>query len=122
MQRTQQRQVILDLILRAPDHPTAAQVFQRARKILPRVGQATVYRSLAHLVEEGLIRELRVGDVTQYDRRTDRHDHLVCRQCGCVEDVEAAAPSNTLHEIAAAHDFVVESHHTEVSGLCRSCR
>ena len=84
MRQTQQRQLIFDLVEQAADHPTAAQIFERARQLMPTIGYATVYRTLGTLVDEGMIRELRVGDVAQYDGRTDRHDHVKCRRCGRV--------------------------------------
>lgn len=122
MRQTRQREVILGLVLRGMDHPTAAQVFDRARKELPSVGYATVYRTLGALVDEGRLRALRVGDVTQYDRRTDRHDHLVCRQCGKVCDVEVPIGAENLSEIEAESGFSVDEYHVEIFGSCAECR
>lgn len=114
--------MILELILNATDHPTAAQIYERARQVLPSVGQATVYRTLRRLVAEDLIREVRVGDVTQYDRRTERHDHVICRRCGCIGDVWVEMPEGILDRAAAQCGFRIEEHHTELFGLCPSCQ
>lgn len=122
MRRTQQRQLIFELVAQASDHPTAAQIFERARKVLPTIGYATVYRTLGTLVEEGLIRELRVGDVTQYDRRTERHDHIKCRRCGRVGDVVVPVGGGELAEAASKCGFRVEDYHVEILGLCPDCQ
>jgi len=123
MQRqTKQRQAILELIERSHDHLTAAQVYDRVRQVLPSVGYATVYRNLHGMTEEGLIREIRVGDVSQYDRRTERHDHLVCRKCGRVVDVFMPVPQEALLQAAADSGFQIDEYHTQLSGVCPDCR
>jgi Fe2+ or Zn2+ uptake regulation protein len=122
LRQTRQRQAILELVRQADDHPNASQVYERARKLLPGLGYATVYRTLGKLVQEGLIREVRVGDVTQYDRRADRHDHAVCRRCGRVADVEVPVGRRALDEAAAASGFQIEDYHTELAGTCSDCR
>lgn len=122
MRKTQQRQLIFNLVAQAGDHPTAAQIFERARRLLPTIGYATVYRTLGTLVEEGLIRELKVGDVAQYDRRTDRHDHVKCRSCGRVGDVVVPVGGRLLAEAVSQSGFRVEDYHVEILGLCPECQ
>jgi Fur family ferric uptake transcriptional regulator/Fur family peroxide stress response transcriptional regulator len=122
IRQTKQRQAILEAVERSHDHPTAAQVFERVQRVLPGIGFATVYRNLGALAEEGTIRELRVGDVTQYDRRTDRHDHAVCRQCGKLVDVSVPLPAETVQAVMDQTGFQVAGYHTEVFGLCPECR
>lgn len=122
IRQTKQRQAILEVVERSHDHPTAAQVFERVQRVLPGVGFATVYRNLAALAEEGLIREIRVGDVTQYDRRTDRHDHAVCGQCGKLVDVMVPLPAEVVQAVMEQCGFEVAGYHTEVFGRCSECR
>jgi Fur family transcriptional regulator, peroxide stress response regulator len=122
IRQTRQRQAILQAVERSHDHPTAAQVYERVRQVLPGIGYATVYRNLGALAEDGLIREIRVGDVTQYDRRTDRHDHAVCRGCGKLVDVLVPLPSETIQAVMDQCGFKVAGYHTEVFGLCSECR
>jgi Fe2+ or Zn2+ uptake regulation protein len=120
--QTRQRQAILNLIQQADEHLTAAQVYERVRQVLPTIGFATVYRNLNAMAEEGVVRVIRVGDVSQYDRRTERHDHVVCRRCGKVADVQLPVPAETLAAAAAETGFRIDEHHTELSGLCPGCR
>jgi Fur family ferric uptake transcriptional regulator/Fur family peroxide stress response transcriptional regulator len=122
IRHTQQRQAILEAVERSPDHPTAAQVYERVRRVLPGVGFATVYRNLGALAGEGLIREIRVGDAIQYDRRTDRHDHAVCGGCGKLVDVLVPLPDAVVRSVLEESGFQVVGHHTEVFGLCSNCR
>ena len=69
-------------------HPTADDMVQRVREVLPTVSHATVYRNLQELVREGLIRTLEVaGTAVQFELNPDDHHHFVCDKCGRVWDV-----------------------------------
>lgn len=120
--QTRQRDAILEYVSRSEDHPTAAQVYTEVRKVLPRIGFATVYRNLRVLSEDGQLQELRLGDVTQYDRRTERHDHVICRTCGRLTDVTLPHAEEAIEAAATQTGYQIERHHTELVGLCPSCR
>src|SRR4051812_27702673 len=85
---TPQREVLLRVLSETMGHPTADDMVQRVRKVLPTVSHATVYRNLQELVREGLIRTLEVaGTAVQFEINPDDHHHFVCRKCGHVWDV-----------------------------------
>jgi len=84
---TRQREAVYEVIQQAEKHLTAQEIYDRVRERLPGIAYATVYNALAYLQEAGLVRTLNVGGgPTLYDRRTERHDHVVCRRCGKVVD------------------------------------
>src|SRR6266851_7819898 len=86
---TRQRKVVLDVLRGGDAHPTAAEVFAAARKIMPSISYATVYNSLRYLREAGLVREVAFGNgASRYDRETDRHDHAICSRCGMLTDFD----------------------------------
>src|SRR2546428_13877357 len=88
---TRPRRLILD-VLRATDaHPTAAFVYQRVRRRLPRVSLATVYRNLRMLAAEGLLAERADAGGMRFDGNTGPHDHFTCLACGRLYDVPAPA-------------------------------
>ena len=120
--QTRQRDAILEYVISSGDHPTAAQVYAEVRKVLPRIGFATVYRNLRVLTEEGHLQEVRLGDVTQYDRRTERHDHVICRCCGRLTDVTLPQAPEAIQAAAEQTGYQIERHHTELVGLCPACR
>ncbi len=73
---TKQREVVLCVVFEAEQHPTANEVFDRAKTLLPGISFATVYNSLRFLKEAGDISEISFGNgVTRFDRITSRHDH-----------------------------------------------
>lgn len=120
---TPQRRAVLDVVDRATDHPTAAEVLERVNEVLPGVGAATVYRTLGRLVDAGQIAELRLGaSATRYDRNVGHHEHLVCDRCGRVEDIVLDVDAaHVLAPLAARDDFTVTGYDLRVHGVCHDC-
>jgi len=118
---TRQRMVILDELRKVSSHPSADDMYEIVRKILPRISLGTVYRNLEVLTEMGLIRKLEInGGVMRFDGDVSKHYHLNCVQCGKVFDIPEDEVSiqfssdtvNGFHVIDYTLNFV---------GLCDKC-
>jgi Fur family ferric uptake transcriptional regulator len=121
--QSRQREVVLEVVRSTMDHPTAEWVHRQARRRLPRIGLATVYRNLKRLVEEGLIRELHsAGHSTRFDGNTGRHYHIRCLGCGRVNDLPVSVDAWLEEEAARAMNYRVLGHQVEVLGLCPLCQ
>lgn len=84
---TKYAKLILELVNQSDKHMTAEQLFLELKKTEPKVVQATVYNNLNTLCREGLIRKLSIeGSPDRYDK-IRRHDHLVCKKCGALSDI-----------------------------------
>ena len=121
---TRQRSLVLELV-RAPDeHPTAAEVFQAARRKMPGISYATVYNSLRYLKDAGLIREIASfgKSPSRYDSETYRHDHAVCSSCGKLVDFDLPGTVALTRAAARASQFQPESVHLTLYGRCPKCR
>jgi Fe2+ or Zn2+ uptake regulation protein len=124
---TRHRQAVLQTVAAQPVHLTAAEVYDAVRTRDPGIAFATVYNALHYLVALGLIAEVRRPDgVVSYDRQTTPHDHVICRQCAAISDVQRtpvllAAPS-AYAEVAAQTHFTIERHRVEFVGLCPACQ
>jgi Fur family ferric uptake transcriptional regulator/Fur family peroxide stress response transcriptional regulator len=114
---------VLDVLAEATDHPTAAQVFERVQQRQPSVGPATVYRTLGLLVAEGQARMFALGDgaSARYDANTDRHDHVVCTECGAAMDVDALLPGTTVAQLAARTGYEITEYDLQFHGRCPDC-
>src|SRR6267143_3428287 len=120
---TRQRQVVLDLVRAGDTHPTAAEIFEAARKTMPGISFATVYNSLRFLKEAGLVREVAFGNgASRYDRETERHDHAICSSCGKLVDFDLPGTVALTRAAARASHFQAESVHLTLVGLCPKCR
>jgi Fe2+ or Zn2+ uptake regulation protein len=119
---TPQRLVILRELRRRERHATADEIGQAVREALPGTSIPTVYATLELLVELGLARRVGAGSgATLYDARTAPHQHMVCRRCGRVDDLDGEVETGALREAAGADGFHVEGVEVVMSGLCADC-
>ena len=120
---TRQRTVVLDVVRGREHHPTAAEIFEAARKKMPGISLATVYNSLRYLKAAGLVREICFGNgASRYDRETDRHDHAICSSCSKLVDFDLPGTVALTRSAARAAGFKAESVHLTLVGLCPDCR
>jgi Fur family transcriptional regulator, peroxide stress response regulator len=120
---TRQRQVVLRVVSETPEHPTASEVFEQARKLLPTISYATVYNSLRYLKEAGLVLEITFGNgASRYDSETGRHDHALCTECGKLVDFDIPETVELMRSAARRSRFKPESIHLTLMGLCPDCR
>ena len=121
---TRQRSLVLDVVRTPDEHPTATEVFERARETMPGISFATVYNSLRYLKEVGLIREIASfgKSPSRYDSETYRHDHAVCSECGRLVDFDLPETVELMRSAARASRFKGESVHLTLVGLCPKCR
>ncbi len=119
---TSQRLVILRELRRRGRHATAQEVAEAVRRDLPGTSTPTVYATLDLLAELGLIRKLCLGtDAALYDARTQPHQHVVCRRCGRVEDLDVDVDAQDAIDAARAGGFTAERAELVVSGHCADC-
>ncbi|HJQ22393.1 MAG TPA: transcriptional repressor [Blastocatellia bacterium] len=120
---TRQREVVLEVVTDAEHHPTAAEVFEQAKKRLPTISYATVYNSLRYLKDAGLILEITFGNgASRYDSETSRHDHAVCTGCGKLVDFDLTETVELMRAAARRTHFKPASIHLTLVGLCPDCR
>jgi Fe2+ or Zn2+ uptake regulation protein len=119
---TRPRRLILDVVRATDAHPTAAFVYQKVRRRLPRVSLATVYRNLRMLAAEGFLAERTDTGGLRFDGNTGPHDHFTCLTCGRIYDVPARDDRGGRRRVAARTGFEVLDHRTEYYGRCGACR
>jgi Fur family ferric uptake transcriptional regulator len=118
---TRQRRAVLAAIAERGGSFTVAELYDRVRRDQPGVGLATVYRTLEVLRRTGDIRPLPSEGRPAYIRcHPGHHHHLVCLQCGNVEETDlCAAPSED--EVRRRHGFRAETHDVDIYGTCARC-
>ena len=96
---------------------------EELRERLPRVGRATIYRSLKLLVEAGVLCRVLLEDGNLHYQLSHRghHHHLLCVDCGASQDLLGCDIEDLLREVSTAHEFQLSGHWLEVYGRCRSC-
>ena len=121
---TAQRRAVLRALAMMGCACGAEDVHARARRIYPRLGLVTVYRTLAALVREGLAQTVQLDDGrVRYELRDDgrHHHHLVCLSCGSIARLEACALGR-LQSAGLRRGFRVTAHRLELFGYCQDCQ
>jgi len=110
---------IWKLISQSRTHMTAEQIFLELKKEEPKVVLATVYNNVNGLCREGRIRRISVeGQPDRYDK-IQRHDHLVCRECGRLSDISFQDLTENLEEQLGES---ILSYDLRVFYICPRCR
>lgn len=124
LRSTEQRTLIVDTFFQAPNHVSIEELLAQVRQQDPRVGYATVYRTLKLLTECGVAFERKFGDgLARYELADEasHHDHLICLECGKITEFEEPKIEELQARIAARHGFLVKSHKHELYGTCPDC-
>lgn len=119
---TGQRRRIVDLFLGSDRHLSQDEIYRALRK--HGLGRATVFRTLKMLEESGLISHVIGGTGTpKFEVNLDRphHDHLICVDCGSIQEVRWPKLEDIQDEACRKIGFVPKWHRHEVFGRCRGC-
>lgn len=120
---TQQRELIVDYFLKSTDHLSIDELLAKVRKKSPKVGYATVYRTMKLLVEAGIATQRQFGDgQARYELAGEHHDHLICTKCGKIVEFEDDKIEALQESIADRFGFVLKRHRHEMYGICPDCQ
>ncbi|MEX2246107.1 MAG: Fur family transcriptional regulator [Dehalococcoidia bacterium] len=121
---TPQRMLILSSLRHAPGHMTASDVYDRVRKAYPYVDISTVYRTLTVFKELHFISEtdLGGGDAAFEWVGTERHHHLICRECNEVTELPHRYLEDLGERLAIDLGFRADIDHFAIFGTCKDCR
>lgn len=124
LKTTSQRMIILETFLESDSHFSTEELYLKLREEYPKIGYATVHRSLKLFAECGIAAERNFGDgQTRFEpiHGEEHHDHLVCTECGLIIEFEEPEIEKLQESVAAAHNFSIERHRLELYGRCASC-
>ena len=120
---TPQRQLVLEAVARL-GHGTPDEIAAEVRRTASGVNLSTVYRTLELLEELGLVTHTHLGHgAPTYHTADDAdHLHLVCRECGAIEEADHEVVDDVVRRLSADHDFAVDVSHFAIFGTCKQCR
>lgn len=125
LKSTRQRDLIAEKFFASGRHISIEELLSLAREDHPRIGYATVYRTLKLLTECGLAAERRFGQgQTMYETAgdTEHHDHLICVECGHVLEFISHEIEREQEHVARSFGFNLVRHKHELYGLCPKAR
>ncbi|MEE4254185.1 MAG: transcriptional repressor [Desulfuromusa sp.] len=124
LKNTSQRMRILETFLGSKAHYSTEELYLKLRKDHPKIGYATVYRTLKLFAECGIAIELDFGDgQTRFEPLNidQHHDHLVCTNCGLIVEFTEPQIEKLQHQVAEQYEFTIVRHRHELYGLCSKC-
>lgn len=125
---THQREAIAQVLFESTRHLSADDVAASLRKRGENAGKATVYRTLALLVELGLATEHDFDEgFKRYETQVGaaQHDHLICTECGRVSTFRHSELDRVLADVAEDNGFAAITRQVKIFGVCSetaSCR
>ncbi len=125
LRSTDQRKLIVESFFRSPNHISIEELLAQVRQQDPKVGYATVYRTLKLLTECGVAFERKFGDgLTRYELADEasHHDHLICTSCSKIIEFEEPKIEELQEKIATRYGFELLSHKHEMYGTCADCQ
>lgn len=120
--QTRQRDAIFQVIEETSGPLAVEEIHQRAKKNLPKLGIATVYRALKLMLESRQIQQVNMpsGETRYESAHLGHHDHFQCRLCHKVFDLDIC-PLQLKTGTILPGGYMVEGHELTISGLCAKC-
>jgi Fur family transcriptional regulator, ferric uptake regulator len=125
---TSERRHILQHVFAAHTHFEAEDLHMRLRAAGHRVAKATVYRTLALMLEAGILRPSIAppgADSAYYELAhglDQQHEHLQCQDCGRIVEVTDSGLTERLGAVALGMGFELVDHSVKLVGRCRTLR
>lgn len=117
-----QREAIIKYLESTTDHPTADEVYQHMRELIPNISLGTVYRNLSQMAANGKILRLTAdGKTDHFDACILPHYHFLCKNCGCVRDIPLEPVDSLVDNAKKVSEHIVEDVSIMFSGTCKDC-
>ena len=126
LKMTPQRIAIISYLEDNKTHPTADDIYKRVKEEYPTISFATVYNTVQALCNIGTLMELSIdSERKHYDPVKEPHHHIICTQCGKIEDVTFDS-KNGVTELTDLPEgvlggFNVDQVHINLYGVCADC-
>jgi Fur family ferric uptake transcriptional regulator len=125
LRRTQERARILEEVFSIHDHFDVETLLFRLRRRKVPVSRATIYRSLKHFLESGLLRKVDLGRGRAYYEHAlgrQHHEHLVCISCGKVVEFSTLTIERLQELVCEEFRFKPVRHSYQILGYCDACQ
>lgn len=125
LKATTPRLKVLQIFHSGPQrHLSAEDVHRRMLEQQDDVGLATVYRVLNQLTEVGILTRnvFDAGKAVYELHQGEHHDHLICLECGHVEEFSDDVIEERQRAVATSKGFALAQHQLALYGYCPNCR
>ncbi len=117
-----QRNLILKILQKNRKHLSVDEIFRKARKEMPKISLATVYRNLAVLEENKFVMSMSGPDnISLFEFYSKPHHHFICKSCKSIANLESPCVSMCVKCVESHEDAQIESIITTIYGVCKKC-
>ena len=123
LKATFQRTNILEIIAKN-GHIDVDGIYEQIKAIHPTISLATVYKNIISMTQSGVLVEVPiVGKKSKYELKKADHIHLVCTECGYVEDKDCIdITSHALSSLTSKEHFSLSTRQINLYGICQKCQ
>jgi len=123
LKATFQRMNILERI-EVYGHMSIDTIYDEVIKTHPSLSLATVYKNIILMVEKGVLVEVPItGKKSKYELLKEDHIHLVCTECGEVEDKPQHSVADELFtSMTNQENFTLSKQQVNLYGICMHCK
>lgn len=119
---TEQRRAVYDALMEERNHPTAVEVFMKARTRMSSISLATVYNCLETLSSCGLVKTVNLErGPARYCPNTKEHAHFSCDECGEVLDLPLRSRRHAEDVWELPEQLSITHHEVAFRGVCPKC-
>jgi Fur family ferric uptake transcriptional regulator len=125
LKATERRRAVFNAFQSFDGHVSAEELFEAVRDSGIKIGIASVWRTLRLIQKAGLAEEHYFGKSgIRYEKRkaSDSHGHIVCNDCGRVEEFDLTRFLPLIDDITKSKGFNYDGFEISLTGTCRSCR
>lgn len=119
---TPQRLIVLEILEQAGEHLSPGEIVREACQRMPGINEATVYRTLEFLCEQGLAHRAYLDGNQVHYEIAHLHHHLICRQCGIEHELDHLVLEDTYAKIEKISGFTLNTSHIIFYGTCPECK
>lgn len=127
---TTQRSMVYEILNENKDkHLSTEEIYELIRDKNPKMGIATIYRTLQLFEEIGLVYKHNFDDgCSRYEilspdsNEVHQHHHLLCKKCGRIIEVKEDLMNSLEEIIEKQYNFEILNHVVKFTGICSQCR
>ena len=123
LKATFQRMNILEVIEKY-GHMSVDDIYTEVIKVHPSLSLATIYKNIILMQENGILVEVAIaGKKSKYELAKTDHMHLICTECGDVEDMHCMESTDRIfRELTEQEHFKLDRRQVNLYGLCEACQ
>ncbi len=123
LKATFQRMNILSVVEKY-GHMSVDDIYAEVIRVHPSLSLATIYKNIILMTEKGVMVEVPiVGKKSKYELAKADHMHLICTECGEVEDKMCLSETDALfHKLTDEEHFRLNKRQVNLYGVCEKCQ